>query len=216
MSLQDIYEGAKETCLNLKRVKTGEKASPQDFNQLVDCIEKMLELALNIGLGGALPYWAPILDIGKLDYMIVGEPIRDVNLYKIPFNKLPSVFMIKPVYGYLSETDLALLTTAVNSESHYLDLKESLPRLRFGNKLTSDYYNQLSMLVWKIAERSGLPCRFLSLEPDARAKAKFKLGINYKYSQAVLSIFQIKVGHKLQAVMLSPFSLSLSVEVRLE
>jgi len=192
MNAQDIFEEVKSICLNLRRVKTGEKASPEDYNQLVDCIEKLLELALNIGLGGTLPHWAPILDIGKLDYMIVGEPLRDVNLYKIPFNKLPSVFMIKPIYGYLSETDLALLTTAVNSESHYLDLKEPLPRLKFGDKLTSDYWNQLATLVWKIAERSGLPYRFLSLGPDARARVKLKIGINYK--RPAVTVFTFSIG----------------------
>jgi len=171
MSVQGIFGEVKEVCINLKRVKIGEKASPGDYNQLVDCIEKLLELSLQIGLGGALPYWAPILDVGKLDYMIVGEPRKDVTNRRIP-EKIGKYFEIKPVYGYLSEDDMKFLTMSANMLSKYLDMKEELPILKFGDRLTSDYWNQLTTYIWKISEDSGLPYRFISLESDTSASWK--------------------------------------------
>ncbi|PUA31326.1 MAG: hypothetical protein B7O98_09470 [Zestosphaera tikiterensis] len=193
MSAEDIYEEVVNICQNLKRVKTGEKASPEGYNQLVDCIEKLLELALNIGLGGRVPYWVPVLDIGKLDYMIVGEPRRDVSLRRLPEYLYWRYFEIKPVYGYLHENDLKFLTMTVNSESKYLNLKEPIPFPKFGEKLSSDYWNVIASLIWKIAEDSGLPYRFMSLEPDLGAKLKFNVGINYKSSRASITLLRTEV-----------------------
>jgi len=159
LSVEAALSRARERCSGLRRVSTGDKANPEDYNQLVDCAEALLEGALALGLAGGTPEWAPILDIGRLDYMIVGEPRRLVTLYKLPEVLDWRVVEYKPVYGYLSETDVRALAKEVNMASGYETLKEELPLLRFGSRLTSDYWNRLTELVWRLAEDSGLPFR---------------------------------------------------------
>jgi len=193
MSVNDVLQEAINVCSNLKKVKTGDKANPEDYNQLVDCVEKLLELAFNIGLSGKLPDWVPILDIGKLDYMIVGEPRKDVTLTPISDLFYLNNFEIKPIYGYLFENDIKRLALVINSESKYKDLQTTFPYLKFGEKLTSDYLNQLYSYIWNLARDSGLPHRFITVNADNEKTPTFKIGINYKPANNIINLVKKEV-----------------------
>jgi len=183
--LEEIIEQMREILGRLRYVATGDVVRPEDHNDLVDFAVKTLELASRLTASGVLPPWVPILDIGKLDYMIVGEPRRPVA----GGPPKHAYWERKPIFGYIYEDDVNSVVIELNS----LLNEEVLPRLRFGDRFTSDQWNSWWDWIDSIAQRAGLPYRVVAVESDAPPSTLARISLQWGVSQIVKPLASLSV-----------------------
>jgi hypothetical protein len=185
--LEGIIRDMREILGRLRIVATGDIVKPEDHNDLVEFATKTLELASRLAVSGLLPPWVPILDVGKLDYMIVGEPRRS-------FAGAPPGFQYwerKPIYGYLYESDINMVVAELN----LLLNEEVLASHVFGERFTSDKFNTILETLDYVATRAGLPARLAIVDSDAppRTVASLSVGVRGSHFSATLMSVSLNV-----------------------
>ena len=188
--LKETIRRMKEILDKTRYVKTGDIVKPEDHNLLVDFAVESLEFAARIAVSGLLPPWVPILDVGKTDYMIVGEPRR-------PIMGAPPLYQYlekKPIYGYLYETDVLTVVRELNK----LLNEERLPDLKFGDILTSDTWNSWWDIIDELAHRAGLPYRLGAVGADVFRPEPMKISVQTATSQIRISTMNIEVSVRVE------------------
>lgn len=188
--LADVKRRMAEILSRLRYVKTGDVVRPEDHNDLVDFAVATLELATRIVLTGRLPEWAPILDVGKLDYMIVGEPRTPI------VGTPPGVhyWERKPVYGYLYESDVISVVRELNAQLGY----ERFPDLHFGDVLTSDTWNSWWDALEELASKASLPYRLMAMGPDAGGRLMVVPEARLGRPQVSVALLRLEVGLRVE------------------